>query len=661
MRGSPNNQLYPRRMNSRTPQSTATFLTMGKPLVYSIAMLIVLYMTITLATYYRVVSVESEILFSSTQQQQAEHHSSLPSSPQHPFHINHHHAPNSNAAVTDQKDEFAQLLPPLAAMVRSDKELDDAMSDQRNKHHITYTAIEQLQHTFPIHVTSDMTHDMMFIQHPGLLLSDNHKGILKSGLDHYRKLLVPQFFDNSHGHIYHAEDDNSVDYDHLFVENDGGTIRDFLGNGTRLMTPAEAAQIGSFIKKTQSTENTDNESGDGYKDYDDSNDMLHTIYASVASYRDPECTATVEDLYATAEYPERIRVAIIDQRMPGDAVCSHPAVPCTQDPSQALCQYRHLIDVYDMDARLAVGPVFARHLAHRHYRGEYFAMQLDSHVRMTHHWDTDIIQQWESAHNEMAVLSTYVSDINGRIDPVTHERTEAGRPIMCVAEFEGRGGTRHLRFGQQPEGPSGIHGQPTLHPFWAAGFSFARGHFVIQVPYDQYLPMIFQGEEISMTLRGYSYGYDYYAPENGVCYHMYAVKENKERREKVPLFWENVDIYRGAGIQGMKRLNSIIGLIDYPEDLWPQQDKELYGLGGIRETAKFFKTFGIHTDNSTLEGHLCKFVGKPMMREFLPALRENRMGLDWSKIDYTFVDPDPNEKATFERKPVATAKKHKRQ
>jgi hypothetical protein len=179
-------------------------------------------------------------------------------------------------------------------------------------------------------------------------------------------------------------------------------------------------------------------------------------------------------------------------------------------------------------------------LAQRHYRGEYFAMQLDSHVRMTMHWDTDIITQWESAHNEMAVLSTYVSDLIGRIDPVTHERNAGGRPIMCVAEFEGRGGTRHLRFGQQPEGTSGIHGQPTIHPFWAAGFSFARGHFVIQVPYDQYLPMIFQGEEISMTLRGFSYGYDYYAPENGVCFHMYAVKENMERRQKVPLFWENV-------------------------------------------------------------------------------------------------------------------------
>jgi hypothetical protein len=138
-------------------------------------------------------------------------------------------------------------------------------------------------------------------------------------------------------------------------------------------------------------------------------------------------------------------------------------------------------------------------------------MQIDSHVRFIEHWDSDIVSQWKSARNEMAILSTYLSDINGSIDPVTHESLHKSRPIMCVSAFEGKGSMKHLRHGQQPEGPAGIHGQPTLHPFWAAGFSFARGHFVLQVPYDQYLPMVFQGEEISIGLRAFSHGYDFYA------------------------------------------------------------------------------------------------------------------------------------------------------
>jgi len=126
--------------------------------------------------------------------------------------------------------------------------------------------------------------------------------------------------------------------------------------------------------------------------------------------------------------------------------------------------------------------------------------------------------------------------------------------------------------------------------------------------------------------------------ERGVCFHMYAIKENADRREKIPLFWENSGLYRRAGIPSMKRLNTLIGMTEWPTTEWPQQDKDLYTLGNVRTTEKFFKTFGIHIKEQTVEHHLCRFVGKPMMKEFLPALRDNRMGIDYDKIKYEFVD-----------------------
>ena len=64
---------------------------------------------------------------------------------------------------------------------------------------------------------------------------------------------------------------------------------------------------------------------------------------------------------------------------------------------------------------------------------------------------------------------------------------------------------------------------PMLQPFWAAGFSFSRGHFVARVPYDCCLPMMFQGEEISMAARAWSHGYDFYAPMASVVFHEYEV------------------------------------------------------------------------------------------------------------------------------------------
>jgi len=472
-----------------------------------------------------------------------------------------------------------------------------------------FTDTKKLQRTFPIHASKN--HDFEVIDHPGIFLAkpNEMKKILKEHagqLPADGKMTVPKFW-------------RPKSYE--------GGVREFLGSyGERLITPEEANQIGSVTPE----------------------EGLKTIYISVASYRDPECQPTVEDIFLRAEHPERLRVAIVEQRVKGedDATvpnCDQPTRNCTDDPNQALCLYGHLVDMFVVPAILSVGPVFARHLATRMYRGEYFAMQVDSHVRFIEHWDTNLISQWESANNEMAVITTYLSDIINSITPDTHENNHPNRPIMCKTDYEGQGKLKHLRHGQQPEGRPGIHGEPTLHPFWAAGFSFARGHFVIQVPYDQYEPMVFQGEEIFMGLRGWSYGYDYYTSEISVAFHMYAIKENKDKRKKVKLFWENSNLYPGAAVQGMKRLNGIIGTGD-PGDVFYNAEEKEFGLGKVRPKEQFYKLYGIHTDTKTVEDNLCQFVGKPMMELFKPHLRKNRMGIDFSNVDFAYKNPHPPKK-----------------
>ena len=406
-----------------------------------------------------------------------------------------------------------------------------------------------------------------------------------------------------------------------------GGIRQHLGqHGQHLITPQEASDVGSYIIGQH-----------GQK--------LETIYIAIASYRDWQCTATVENIFHRAKHPERLRVALVDQVDADDAQCAQPPTPCGVDPDQILCKYSERIDRYEMDATLAVGPVFARHIGHRMYRGEYFAMQCDAHIKMVQDWDEDIVEQWKSANNEMAVLTTYLSDIQGAIDEKTGERLQRSRPIMCRTDYEGWGDERHLRHGQQPEGVPGIHGEPTLEPYWAAGFSFARGHFVVQVPYDQHLPMIFQGEEISIGLRGWTYGYDYYTPEKSVCFHMYAVGKNKSKRKRVKLFWEHSNLYTGAGHKAMARLLGIIRMDNgVPPDEWTHVEEEKYGIGKVRSLQKFFDTFGIHRETQTVEPHLCRFVGRKMQKAFKPHLRKDRMGINYDEIDFEFKDPAPNEK-----------------
>jgi hypothetical protein len=148
-------------------------------------------------------------------------------------------------------------------------------------------------------------------------------------------------------------------------------------------------------------------------------------------------------------------------------------------------------------------------------------------VSYTQDWDNDIISQMEATKNEMAVLTTYLTDVQGSIDENGHSKRKT-RPIMCNTKYEGGSQGMHLRHGSQPERMPSIKGLPQLQPWyvgrcsltalpfsvytsiltssftfslydrWAAGYSFSRGHFVVNVPYDPWQPMIFQGEEMSI-------------------------------------------------------------------------------------------------------------------------------------------------------------------
>jgi len=113
-----------------------------------------------------------------------------------------------------------------------------------------------------------------------------------------------------------------------------------------------------------------------------------------------------------------------------DPSCDVPIYDCAVDPEQALCKYRDKIDVYEMEANLAVGPIFARHIGNRMYRGEYYALQVDAHVTFVTGWDVSLIEQHIATNNEMAVLTTYLTDVEGSIDPDTGNSLRTTRPIM---------------------------------------------------------------------------------------------------------------------------------------------------------------------------------------------------------------------------------------
>lgn len=256
------------------------------------------------------------------------------------------------------------------------------------------------------------------------------------------------------------------------------------------------------------------------------------------------CRYTIENLFARAKYPERIRVGVVDQIEAGtDPSCDLPVMPCSTNPDQALCRYRDQIDVYEMEASLSVGPTFARHVAQRMYRGEFYTLQIDSHTTFVRSWDASIIEQMENTGNEMAVLTTYLTDASGGVDENTGRPTKESRLVICNAAYEGSGRDRRLRHDiqQQPDTLPSIKGMPQLQPYFSSDFAFARGHFLLTVPYDPNLPMVRKGdEEISMAVRAFTHGYDLYTPERNVAYD--SASNEKEAKKS---FLQNAHLYKG--------------------------------------------------------------------------------------------------------------------
>ena len=226
------------------------------------------------------------------------------------------------------------------------------------------------------------------------------------------------------------------------------------------------------------------------------------IFVSIASYRDPQLLPTIADCLAKAAHPERLRFGICWQHGAEEA-----ALPWAGDP-----RFR----ILDVDWRNSRGACWARASIMDQWQGEAWFLQVDSHCRFAAGWDSRMIVAAAATGSARPLLSTYASPFT----PADNDNREilAGNPQkMAIGGFT-------------PEGlpqlkPIDIadwrtRSQPLRARFLAAGFLFTIGAFVREVGYDPEL--YFFGEEIAMTLRAYTHGYDLFHPHELLVWHDYV-------------------------------------------------------------------------------------------------------------------------------------------
>jgi hypothetical protein len=223
------------------------------------------------------------------------------------------------------------------------------------------------------------------------------------------------------------------------------------------------------------------------------------IFVSIAAYRDPELIPTVLSCLATARYPEQCRFGICWQHGPEERV-----MPFGGDP-----RFR----VLDVDWRQSHGACWARSEIMRLWEGEEYYLQLDSHHRFVQDWDIRLLHCVEAANSSRPIITAYGA-------PYTPGILEylANEPLQINFDRFTEDGIAIFRPGPIL-GLCGLN-LPVRARFLSAHFLFTVGSFVEDVSYDPEL--YFLGEEITLAVRAFTSGYDFFHPSEVIVWHEYT-------------------------------------------------------------------------------------------------------------------------------------------
>jgi hypothetical protein len=275
------------------------------------------------------------------------------------------------------------------------------------------------------------------------------------------------------------------------------------------------------------------------------------IFVAIAAYADPELPRTLRDCLQTARWPERLSFGICLQQDPED--------PIDVESFRADPRFR-IIDRTVYESR---GGPWARNQAQSLWRGEAYTLQVDSHMKFEPDWDARLIEMIENLPAEKPVISMnaplFYYDEEGEL----HRKFEMGVPTTKVSSWNEAGGwAPWFDFGPPNQQ------QPGRTRFVNGNFAFSRGQWNVEVPQDP--DHYYWGEEFNVTVRSFTWGYDFFLPSEVVVWHMLH-REAPPRRH-----WEHGEnMVKRRNAVAYERLRRLI-YSDGGFGLGP------YGLGRVR-------------------------------------------------------------------------------
>lgn len=235
-----------------------------------------------------------------------------------------------------------------------------------------------------------------------------------------------------------------------------------------------------------------------------------SIFISIASYRDPELSLTIQDCLNKAANPNNIHFGICWQR----------------DETEDISSVKNKnMQIFECDWRESKGACWARHLIQKHfYNDETYYLQLDSHHRFIKHWDIALINLLNllKVNHPKPIIGSYATtywpnDTEKNLQNIPYKIntfdsfTDDGDLISCPKAIKNFESNKDLLI------PARL---------LSGHFIFSDGHFVTSCPYDP--NYYFRGEELVLSARAYTHGYDFFHPTKTLIWHEYLRKEKNK-------------------------------------------------------------------------------------------------------------------------------------
>jgi len=304
-----------------------------------------------------------------------------------------------------------------------------------------------------------------------------------------------------------------------------------------------------------------------------------TILVHLPAYRDPELVPTIKDALAMAKYPKRIHFGICRQFK-------------EEDGFDNLDEFRedkrfHIMDVPYKEAQ---GLPWARAQINENLlTNQDYILQLDSHHRFAQNWDETLLEMHEGleAKRYKPILAAYLP----LYDPFKEPEGRTPEPWQQTFSSFYPHGTIFIR-------PGLLTGwqdmtEPPMSRFLSGHFCFARAEWAKEIKHDP--DIYFSGEELNLTVRSYTHGYDLFHPHKLVIWH------STMREERAGMLKWDDDSKNGIDFTQKQEYarKKIRVLLRTEED--PTIDLTGYDLGTIRTLRDYEKYAGFNFKTKSVQ------------------------------------------------------------